>query len=193
MLEQPIEFIVTDLKQFEYCPRIVFYAYCLPHIRPRTYKMEAGHEAHEQEQERARRRTFVAYGLPEGERRFEISLFSKRLGIWGKLDELVLTADEAYPIDYKQAKHVSHNHRLQLAAYALLVEETTGLTVNKGFIRLIDLRKNVPVEITAALRAAVETRLTTLQTMVQNEAMPEPTGVRNRCIDCEFRRFCNDV
>ena len=25
---------VTDLKQYEYCPRVVFYEYCLPGVRP---------------------------------------------------------------------------------------------------------------------------------------------------------------
>ena len=40
-------FTVTDLKQYEYCPRIVYYTYCLPLIRPTTFKMEAGVQAHE--------------------------------------------------------------------------------------------------------------------------------------------------
>ena len=33
---------VIDLKQYEYCPRIVYYEYCLPGVRPTTYKMAAG-------------------------------------------------------------------------------------------------------------------------------------------------------
>jgi CRISPR-associated exonuclease Cas4 len=29
--------------------------------------------------------------------------------------------------------------------------------------------------------------------MIAREAMPEPTPWRERCKECEFRRFCNDV
>ncbi len=33
---------VTDLKQYCYCPRILFYMRCLPGVRPLTVKMEEG-------------------------------------------------------------------------------------------------------------------------------------------------------
>jgi CRISPR-associated exonuclease Cas4 len=48
---------VTDLKQYACCPRIVFYRYCLPKVRPVTYLMEEGIRAHEQEEEREERRS----------------------------------------------------------------------------------------------------------------------------------------
>ncbi len=43
---------VTDLKQYTFCPRIVFYRYCLPRIRPITYSMEEGIRSHEEEETR---------------------------------------------------------------------------------------------------------------------------------------------
>ncbi|NIO72733.1 MAG: hypothetical protein GTN71_27865, partial [Anaerolineae bacterium] len=54
---QAITFQVTDLKQYTYCPRVVFFAYCLPLIRPMTYKMEAGIAAHEKAEEQEQRRS----------------------------------------------------------------------------------------------------------------------------------------
>ena len=39
-------FEVTDLKQYAYCPRIVFYRYCLPKVRPITFLMEEGIRSH---------------------------------------------------------------------------------------------------------------------------------------------------
>jgi len=32
-----------------------------------------------------------------------------------------------------------------------------------------------------------------MRTIVEAEAMPEPTTRATRCVNCEFRRFCNDV
>ncbi len=37
---------ISLLKQFAYCPRVVYYETCTPGVRPTTYKMQAGNEAH---------------------------------------------------------------------------------------------------------------------------------------------------
>ena len=39
-------FRVTDLKQYAYCPRIVYYTYIMPSVRPKTFKMDEGKAAH---------------------------------------------------------------------------------------------------------------------------------------------------
>jgi len=194
MLDDQYLFTVTDLKQFDYCARVVFYERCLPRVRPRTYKMDVGRDVHQDEQHRASRRSLAGYGLPAGERHFDVRLHSERLGLHGKLDELVISSDgDCFPVDYKLAKQVATNHRLQLAAYALLLEDMRDVRIERGYIYLMPTRKTVEVAITPKLRSAVETRLRDLQRMVETEAMPPPTDVRARCFDCEFRRFCNDV
>jgi len=58
-------FRVTDLKQWVYCPRVLYYAMCLPKIRPTTYKMKAGIEAGQSEEGREERRSLRPYGLKE--------------------------------------------------------------------------------------------------------------------------------
>ncbi|MEP7287800.1 MAG: hypothetical protein ABI947_18755 [Chloroflexota bacterium] len=57
---------ITLIKQYTYCPRVVYYETCTPDVRPRTYKMDAGTMAHERERQRAARRTLSAYQVPEG-------------------------------------------------------------------------------------------------------------------------------
>ena len=79
-------FTVTDLKQYTYCPRVVFYTYCLPLVRPTTYKMEAGIAAHGRGEKLERRRTLAAYGLEEGKRHFEVAVSSQELGLRGRVD-----------------------------------------------------------------------------------------------------------
>lgn len=185
---------VTDLKQFDYCPRVVFYERCLPHIRPRTYKMDVGRDAHEDEPKRASRRNLSAYDLPEGNRQFDMLLQSERLGLTGLLDEVIVTAEgKFFPVDYKLAKHASPNHRLQLAAYGLLLEDGGAPLVETGYIYLIGQRKAMVVNLTGKLKQAVIEQLNALRHMIEREQMPEPTSVRARCSSCEFRRFCNDV
>lgn len=194
MLDERNFFTVTDLKQFTYCQRVIFYERCLPHIRPRTYKMDAGKSAHEQEQRRAARRSLRAYGLEVGERHFNVALSAAALRLRGIVDEIVLTTENAmFPVDYKLAKRVSKHHRVQLMAYALLLEATYDVNVDCGFIYLIAARETVQVKLTTRLRNDVLRRLDGLRLMVEMERMPEPTSKESLCVGCEFRRFCNDV
>ena len=55
--ELDLTFTVTDLKQYMYCPRIVYYTYCMPLLRPTTFKMEEGIVTHGEEKARERRRS----------------------------------------------------------------------------------------------------------------------------------------
>jgi CRISPR-associated exonuclease Cas4 len=194
MLDDSHYFTVTDLKQFGYCQRVVFYERCLPHIRPRTYKMDAGRDAHEVETERAVRRTLSVYDILKGERQFDVRLSSDKFHLTGEVDEVVRTdTNEIFPVDYKLARQASNHYKLQLAAYALLMQETEHKTVSRGYLYLIPIRRLVKVEITSALYQQVEAILTQLEAMLAKEQMPSPPANRNFCAACEFRRFCNDI
>lgn len=186
-------FTVTDLKQYLYCPRILYYQTCLPTIRPVTYKMQAGVDAHEEERQRAARRSAQWYGLADGERLFDVSVCSSTLGLSGQIDEVVRLETEMVPVDYKMAYQVGYHYKVQLAAYALMLEETYHQPVQRGIIYLIPTRKTHVVPITQALRRQVQTTAATMRTIAEREVMPPPTDWRQRCTDCEFRRFCNDV
>ncbi len=186
---------VTDLKQYIYCPRITYYERCMPHLRPRTYKMDAGVFAHEQERKRAARRTLHAYGLESGERQFEVPLTSERFGITGKVDEIVTFPGPPltiYPVDYKLARQVSPHYRLQIAAYALMIEEVWDCDVAQGFVYLIPLRRLESIAITSELRVQVENALYAIHNIIRTEHMPPPPKRRSKCESCEFRRVCND-
>jgi CRISPR-associated exonuclease Cas4 len=195
--ERPV-FTVTDLKQYSFCPRIVYYTYCLPLIRPTTYKMEAGISAHEGAGERARRRTLAAYGLKQGERHFDVLLKSEELGLRGRLDLLIQTDEwgggELIPVEYKLTRQRVGGHvRSQLAAYGIMLEEAWGRPARSAFVYSLVTRGATRVELTEALRADVRQAVRSMREMVTREAMPEPAGSRRRCVNCEFRRFCNDV
>lgn len=194
MLDNPDGFCVTDLKQYSYCPRVIYYERCLPGVRPRTYKMDAGRDAHEEEQKRAARRSLAGYDVLLGERRFNVRLYSERLQLTGEVDEVVRTNEgELFPVDYKLARQIGAHYKLQLAAYALMLGESEGVEVQRGFIYLMLTRRLIPLPMTAELYAAVETTLAALRTMIEREQMPPPAIKRTYCAACEFRRFCNDV
>lgn len=193
-LADEVMFTVTDLKQYSYCPRIVFYEQCLPRLRPRTHNMDMGREEHNSEQKRAARRTLTKYEVEAGRREFNVALTSHRYHLRGLVDEVVYSeSGQITPIDHKLTNKISANHKLQLAAYALMLEESTGKAVSRGFVYLIESGKLVEVVITPSLRQQVTDLLGALFETVVQERMPTPTTVVTRCVNCEFRRFCNDV
>lgn len=193
-------FRVTDLKQYSYCPRIIYYYYCLPDIRPITYKMEAGLAAQDEEEAREARRSLRVYGLARGEVFHNVYLESESLGLRGQVDMVIETDDnikgetELIPVDYKLSSGRLGTHfKLQLAAYGLLLAEARDIPARRGFLYAIPRRQAVEVPFTPALLASLTRSLQVMADIAGRELMPDPAGQRAKCEVCEFRRFCNDV
>ena len=190
-------FTATDLKQYLYCPRILYYHHCLPDIRPITYKMEAGIRAHESENVREARRSLRPYGLKEAERQFDVWVESQALNLCGRID-LVLKApdgktDQVCPVEFKMSRRVGNHWKTQLAAYALLLEENWNVKAKQGYIYLIPQRRAETIKLTTRLKKRVEQALAQMAEISLKEHWPAPPKQRGKCRNCEFRRFCNDV
>jgi CRISPR-associated exonuclease Cas4 len=189
-----VELTVTDLKQWAYCPRIPYYHHVMPVEFVRTYKMERGRDVEAAVQAMEQRRGFRRYGLERGERRFGTWLQSAALGLAGKLDLLIVTPEAAYPVDFKDTEGgVRHNHRIQLAAYAMIVEGSLARPVPMTFVYLVPTRQLVSVPVTDRERDAVTRAVGEIRRMIEDEEMPGLTPARTRCTGCEFRNYCADI
>lgn len=187
---------VTDLKQYAYCPRILYFMRCLPGVRPVTIKMEEGQAAHEDAERREQRRQLRTYGFSRGERHFDVHIYSTALRLNALVDMVIVEPDGrpiAVPVDYKMSDMVGPHVRLQLACYGLLVEEEMGLPTPFGFVYLTLERRPQKVTLSEALKLEAKAMLNEMRAVVEAERMPEPTARSARCVNCEFRRFCNDV
>lgn len=191
---------VTDLKQYTYCPRIVFYRYCLPTIRPLTFLMEEGIRQHTVEENREERRSLRHYQIEEGERFFQVVLQSQTLGLTARLDLAIAIPSrtavgaEAVVVEYKYSEQKAGVHfKLQLAAYALLLEEAWNIPVKRGFIYSIPQKRAEAIAITPQLRKKVVQTVNDIRRLIEHQQMPEPPASQSRCVTCEFHRFCNDV
>jgi CRISPR-associated exonuclease Cas4 len=195
--DQEAPLMVTDLKQWIYCKRILYYLTCLPDVRPTTFLMEVGREQGKAEESREVRRALHRYGLENGRREFGVRLSSARLGLRGVVD-LVIWLDEtqppqALPVDFKFSHTVGEHVKLQLMAYGMLLEDVTGRQAPRGFIYEIPLRRAIEVPFTEALRRKFEKELAEMHSVLRSEQMPPPAKKVSQCIVCEFRRFCNDI
>ena len=73
------------------------------------------------------------------------------------------------------------------------MEEAWGKPVEAGALYLIPTKEVVNVPITTRLRNDAIRQLLEIRQMVTAQQVPPPTAQRSRCVNCEFRRFCNDV
>jgi len=188
---EPVPLVVSDIKNYMYCRRTVYFAHFLPGRRPTTYKMQEGKLSHQEMVALEERRSLRAYGLEDGEREFGVMLQSARLGLNGLLDMVIVRQGEAIPVEFKNSTgRLGMNHRYQLVAYALLVEERYGRPVRRGFVYFIPLKRVQEVPITPNMRRYVTRLLREMREMLRSEVLPPATAQRGRCADCEYRRYC---
>lgn len=185
---------VNDLKQYEYCPRIVFYNTVMPVDRKVTVKMERGKEEELRLDALEKRRDLRRYQLGSGQRRFHVWLDSEGLGLSGKLDLLIVSPKGYFPVDFKYTRGRPHrNHIFQLAGYGFLLEENFHTQVEVGFIYLVPTQEVVTIELNERLREKMFYMLGEIRSMIRDGILPAPTPVRARCEDCEFRNYCGDI
>ncbi len=187
-VEEPIYFRVTDLKQWFYCPRIVYFQFVMPDLRPKTYAMEEGALKHAELRRRRRRWR----GLPDGEYRWNVAVRSETLHASGLVDLVIDTGEELVPVDFKDSMKASAHFKMQLAAYGIMLEEAMGKPVRRGFVYLLPRRRAEEVKLTARARSKVRGAFEEMLRSVLGEHMPPPPKSQAQCVSCEYRRFCDD-
>lgn len=185
---------VSDIKQYMYCPRVIFFTYVMPVEKKVTYKMEEGKKEHLRLDKLENRRKLKRYNLEEGERRFHTFLRSERLGLQGILDLHIVSPSGYFPVEYKNSLRAGGlNHKYQLTAYGILLEEHYRKPVRCGLIYLIPRQEIYTIAFTTMTRAFVRRIIKKIEEIITSEILPPPPTQRGLCTDCEYRNFCGDV
>jgi CRISPR-associated exonuclease Cas4 len=185
---------VTDLKQWAYCQRIVYYHRVMPAVGKQTFKMKEAIAAQDLIESLEMRRGLQAYGLASAQRHFAVWLSNPALGLSGKTDLVLESSDRVAVVDFKLTSgEVGENHRMQLAGYSLLAEALFGMPAPVAFVYRIPDNRVFPIEITTDLRTAVAKAITDIRSLADNQLCPPPTTVRGRCLECEYANYCADI
>lgn len=191
----PIPLMVTHVHEHLYCPRFTFFEYvlCVPERQERRLLVQKGRLAHEER--RHINPNYLRKKLGVTRRDFDVPLASTTLGLRGVVDEVLTLADGTMaPFDYKYAKDPGkayYNQKVQSALYGLLIQETFGLPVRRGF--LCYLRSNhrvVTLEHPEADFAGARDVLREVLTVIQTGLFPAGTSYKARCRDCCYRNIC---
>jgi len=188
---------VSDVKQYLYCPKIIYFDHVLHVPKHVDQKLEAGKEKHLEIAGKERRRKGALFYDPEldqAEKLFKVELESGRLGLRGILDYLIKTERELIPVDYKFGYslygQVHLNHKYQLTAYALLVEDCFTTIVRRAYVHYNRDRINARIDMTDEIRRRTSKTIKEITRIVEDEIQPAGTRNSGKCVDCEYRRYC---
>lgn len=185
---------VTDLKQWVYCRRIVYYNRTMPGIGKQTFKMKEALAAQDLIETLEMRRGLQAYGLAGAQRHFGVWLSDARLGLSGKADLLLEADDRVAVVDFKLTSgEVGENHRMQLAGYSMLAGAAYGRPAPVAFLYRIPDNRVFAVEVADGLQAAVLQAVSDIRNTAEAQWCPPPTPVRGRCVECEYANYCADI
>jgi CRISPR-associated exonuclease Cas4 len=128
-----------------------------------------------------------------GWRAMDQPLLSRRYGLVGKPDYLLETRAGVVPVEVKPGRRAAEPYEsdlMQLAAYCLLVEETTGRAPQYGLLRYATGTFRLPY--TAAVRESLLELLDEMRADRQADDVPRSHEQAARCRGCGFNADCTD-
>jgi len=190
---------VTDIKHYIYCPRLIYFDRVLHATPVFGSQQEDSKELHEDYVRKELRRKDAIYYSPEfvgAEKLLFTSLSSSALGLQGNVDCVIRTAKGEYiPVEYKNMSsdggRVCMDHKYQLVAYALLVEENFGAIVKRGFVNYIPEAMVLQFEITPTMKSYVKRVLGHIKRIIVDEELPPVRVAKQKCMGgCGHKQTC---
>lgn len=186
------------LNQVAYCPRLYYLQY-VDCVMPTNEHVESGLHDHRRVDSAELANRTRKEG--DADRSRGIHLSSETLGLTGILDVIEEKNGESYPVETKHGSAprddsgrptVWDNDAVQLCGQALLMEETFGAAVARGFQFYAGTRERVEVCFNDDLRAKTRDALEQCRRLSLLESPPEPlpAELRHRCFGCSLAPVC---
>lgn len=190
---------VTDIKHYVYCPRLVYFDRVLHATPVFGSQQEEGKESHEEQVAKELRRKDAIYYSTEfvgAQKLLFTALSSDALGLQGNVDLIIHTArGEFIPVEYKNMNsdggRVCMDHKYQLVAYALLIEDCFGTVVKQGIVNYLPQTQILQFEITPTMKTHVKRVLGHIKRIIQTEELPPIRVANYKCQGgCGHRQTC---
>ena len=81
-------------------------------------------------------------------------------------------------------------HRIQIAAYAMLIEEKFNTKVKEGFINYLDAKETRHIAINPFMKEEIISLVKEVQNLLKKQILPEYCGNKNKCTNCGLREQC---
>ena len=126
----------------------------------------------------------------------EHKIESELLQLKGIIDRIEIYDEGYVPIELKTGKMpregVWPGHRIQIAAYAMLVEEKYSTKVKEGFVRYLDSNESRQIAINPFMKDEIRQIIAKIQELLKNASFPIYCSNRNKCVNCGLKNTCYD-
>jgi CRISPR-associated exonuclease Cas4 len=146
----------------------------------------------------ARRRSGLPWGRVLADdvgagRTLQRPLYARRYGLTGKPDYLLERGGATIPVEVKPGRRSPRPYDsdlMQLAAYCLLVEESTGAAPPYGLLRYADATFRLTYS--EAVRDELLATLEAMRDLLEADDAERSHDDPRRCAGCGFRASCED-
>ncbi len=126
----------------------------------------------------------------------EYRINSEALGLKGVIDELEVHPAFFVPNELKTGKApdegVWPGHKIQVGAYAMLLEEKFNVPITKAVVRYLDTNSEREVIVNPFLKQEVLELVKKVNLMLNSAEIPEFADNENKCKSCDLKDVCYD-
>jgi CRISPR-associated exonuclease Cas4 len=127
----------------------------------------------------------------------EYKISSESLDLSGKIDRIEIYDGSLVPVELKTGSPPKEgaweSHKIQLAAYALLLEDLFNTSIPEGVVHYIDSNKRVQVFINPFLKDQVKELASSVRTLLASKDPPAIAENRNKCSSCSLMEKCHGL
>lgn len=166
---------ISDLNQYLYCPRRLYYLMFYQTQGVNVFLAD-GRALHRRQSRR-------------GGWYREVYLRAEALHMHGRIDVVERVGGVVVPVERKHGSRYYENDLVQLAAYAMLLEDYLGERVPFGYLYLYGTDTRSFIEITERLREKVRETVEAIRAMRADE-VPGFSENPNKCRKCSTVTYC---
>lgn len=183
----------TDLMNYLYDPRIIYFVHVLKIPQATTSKELEGREKYEEFRKKSKRNKIIKE-LPKLPKLYDVYFASEKYGFATKVDCIVVNKEknEIYPIQLKYSakpKVLYRSQKFQIVMEAMLIEEHYSCQVPFGYVKFIKTGDFVKVPITEGLKWELLRIFSEIEDVIRREKLPKPTPHKKKKIDSCYRNI----
>jgi len=124
----------------------------------------------------------------------EIKLDSDNLQLRGIVDKVEIYEDGYVPIELKTGKMpkdgIWPGHRIQIVAYAMLIEDKFKTNVKEAFVHYLDAKETRHISINPFMKEEIMNLVKEVQELLKIQELPNYCENKNKCVNCGLRETC---
>ena len=124
----------------------------------------------------------------------ELGVESEELRLKGVIDQVHVYSSDYVPFELKTGRAPSDgvwpSHRVQIAAYSLLLQEKFSKPVKEGFVLYLDSKEKRHVAINPFMKLEIKQLTDDVINLLENVNLPDFCSNQNKCRKCGLRQTC---